>query len=217
MKKILLQFGAAASVLAIIAASPAAAQIETFTEPLSQVSFALSDTFVVNGKTHTLQATGAAEKRRAKHGNHKSGSSYREICTVAHYMENPPNGNWQNIYGLILQSKNPKAFVINFNQRIPAGKIKAWFSSQAEKGDATALKKVRPNLEEFLNLFAGELQENARYIIRWLPDGNLQVVMPDGKEKLISNAAFAPFWWKLWLGENSQFERTDFVNRIVTL
>lgn len=217
MKKNLLPFASLACAFVVTTTSPAFAQVATFTEPLSQISFPLSDTVMFNGNTHALQATGAAEKRRAKHANNKGGSSYREICTVAHYMENPPNGTWQNIYDLVLQSKNVKAFVINFNQRIPAGKIRGWFSSQAEKGDAAALKKVRPNLQEFLDVFAGEQQENARYVIRWLPDGNMQVVMPDGKEKLISNAAFAPFWWKLWLGEKSQFERADFVNRIVTL
>lgn len=217
MKKILMQVFVVACVLAFAAPPRALAQVATFTEPLSQISFPLSDTVVFNGSTHILKATGAAEKRRAKPGNNKSGSSYREICTVAHYMENPPSGTWQNIYGLILQSTNAKAFVINFNQRIPAGKIRGWFSSQAEKGDAAALKKVRPNLQEFLDLLAGEQQENERYVIRWLPDGNTLVVRPDATEMLIENAAFAPFWWKIWLGEKSQFERADFVNRIVSL
>ncbi len=215
MKRNLLQI--CLTIFASMLWAPASAQEETFTEPLSQISFPKKITFQYQDSTRTLTATGAAERKHAKRGKKKGEQEFRSVCTVAHYMEHPPNGDAQKIYGLILESKNLKVFVMNFNTRIPAGKIKEWFLGQTERKDPAAKKKILKSLNEFADLFAGEFMQNERCEIRWLPDGGTMVLLPGAPEKIIADPAFAPFWWKLWLGEGSSFERSDLVNRIVSL
>ncbi len=196
---------------------PAAAQMETFTEPLSQVSFPQKITMQYRDSTLTLSATGAAEKKLARKASKKGTEESRSILTVAHYMQNPPRSEAQKIYALVWESRGTKAFLINFNHRVPEGIVKGWFLSQAEKAEPAAVKKVQKSLEEFVNLFAGAFQVGERCTIQWLPDGATLVVMPNATEKVIADPGFAPFWWKLWLGEKSPFERADLVNRIVSL
>jgi len=193
---------------------------ETFTEVLSQVSFPKKLALQYQDSTHTLVATGASAKKRLRRDKQHSGSAadeQRSICTVAHYMESPPQGEAQKIYGLIWESKGAKIFVININLSIPAGKIKDWFLLQAKMAEPVGSKQVQKSLQEFANLFAGAFQADERCQIQWRFDGTTLVVMPDGTEKTIADPGLAPFWWKLWLGEKSPFDRADLVNRIITL
>ncbi len=176
---------------------------DTFLEPSSMKSFPKQVTFDHDGKAYTLKATGATEQRKLK------GENVKSFMTLAHYMETPPSAEDLNAAATVLKDKGAKQITINLNIDFPDSRLQRMFQKRL---NLTGAAKLQASITEFYSCFAGSLAADTRCVVRWLPDGKTQILVPGQPEKLITNTAFAPLFWKAWFEENTLINSFELVS-----
>lgn len=188
----------------------AAAQ-ETFMEPSSMKTFPKQVRFEYEGKTYALKATGAAEQKQTR------GERTRRQFTLAHYMETPPASDALNPAAEIEKDKGAKQFTLNFSEGFSLERfVRRLERDRQNYPNAKAAAKLEKSLAEFVACLGNAPRPDEQCFVRWLPDGKTQVVFFGQEPKLIVDPAFAPFFWRVWFGDDSSVSAYDLVSLLTS-
>lgn len=183
---------------------------ETFSEPMSGKIFPTQISFHVDGREYSLQLTGATQTKREK----KTGE-ITALFTLAHYIEASKPDSTESKFEIILHRPVAKQMLFDFDQATSAEHLKKiyarFFSKALRPGQQDSAKAA---IEEFMSSFSKDLEAGQRLAIRWLPDGRLSVVMPEGTEKILEKSEIGTWLWHSWFGEASRLDRFTLVERM---
>jgi hypothetical protein len=73
---------------------------------------------------------------------------------------------------------------------------------------------LQNEIDRFISFFNGDIQKGDVHILRWLPDGNIEVLVNDKKVGSIKNNEFAHLLWSIWFGPKSVVNRNSLVSRM---
>ncbi len=187
--------------------APSALAEETLTERATGKRYPCSIAFVQQDIEHRLSITGVTVRRKF----------FLNIYSIAHYMQDPPRGNVREVTRAILQDGPPKQITMDFVRDVSADRIQEAFR-EGFQGNASPseLEDIRPLLRQFLASIYKDVQEDDRFIIRWLP-GGVTVSLFKGEEVIrITSVTFARLLWSLWFGERPVVDRTELI-RVLTM
>jgi hypothetical protein len=177
---------------------------ETVKENSTGKSFPTAISVSHGGKNLPLTLTGTTVRKKL----------IVKVYAIAHYMQDPPNGKESEIYPAVLSDGKAKQLTMEFVREVGKDKIQgAYRDGFEENATKEELKAISPLVEQFVGYFTGDVKENDRFIVRWLP-GNVVQAQVQGTEKpAITNATFARVLWSIWFGEDSIVDREELVSR----
>lgn len=175
-------------------------QQETVEEKSSGKIFQKEVSFSYDDVDYNLTATGTAVRKKF----------IFKVYGMVHYMQNPPEGNPEEIFSSILQDNNAKQIIMDFTRDVGANKIKDAFQSGfAKNSTEEELEKIQPLLNQFLEYFKTKVKKNEQYILRWLPDGSVISIIQEKEYPAIKDVTFARVLWTIWFGKDSIVNRDD--------
>lgn len=171
-----------------------------FQEKVTGASFPLEVRFTHRGKSYTLEATGAAVRRKW----------FTNGYAIAHYIQDPVSGSQEIVLKEVFSDDKPKQMTILWLHRLPLKLIRDSFQESLTKvlgpADATRLKD---NIEKFVELFKVDAEVQDRHDIRWLPGGNIELYRNDERVGSLINVDLAKALWSIWLGPDSVVDRQE--------
>lgn len=147
--------------------------------------------FTQNGKEYQLQATGVATRKKF----------IVKVYTVAHYMQ--PGTKEQ-----ILQDGLAKQLSIKWVHEAPAAKIVEGYRESFKNvfSDSEAAQ-LRNEIDSYIQLFRQDLRKGDEQTLRWLPGGNLEVLLNGKSVGHITSVPFVKGLWSIWFGPKSVVDR----------
>ncbi len=106
---------------------------------------------------------------------------------------------------------------MDFVREVSADRIRKAFR-EGFQGNASPseLEDIRPLLRQFLASMYKDVQEDDRFIIRWLP-GGVTVCLFEGEAVIrITSVTFARLLWSIWFGERPVVDRAELI-RLLTV
>lgn len=179
---------------------------ETFTERSSSKEFPTTITFENLGKKYTLQATGAAVRRKW----------FVKGYVIAHYVENPTKGDQEVVIKDIFSNDKAKQMTMVWLHRLPLQLIREGYMETIQKVlKENEISKNKADIDKFLNFFTKDAEEGDVHYIRWLPGGNFELIINENKAGSLVNPEFSRALWLLWFGPDSVVNRKSLIKRIV--
>ncbi len=193
-------------VSALLACAPLLVAQETVKESSTGKTFPTSILVTHDGKTVPLTLTGTTVRKKL----------IIKVYALAHYMEDPPTGKEKDLYAAVLTDGKAKQLTMEFVREVGMDKIRnAYRDGFEENATKEEFSKIAPLVEQFVAYFATDVNENDRFIVRWLPGGVVEAQVQGTEKPAITNALFARVLWSIWFGEDSIVDREELVSRLV--
>jgi hypothetical protein len=191
---------------ALLACTPLLIAQETVKENSTGKVFPTTITVPHDGKDLTLALTGTTVRKKL----------IIKVYAIAHYMQDLPKGNEKSLYAAVLTDGKAKQLTMEFVRDVSKEQIRdAYKDGFEENASKDEQKVIAPLVEQFLGYFTGDVKENDRFILRWLPGGVVQAQVQGTDKPAIANAVFAKVLWTIWFGEDSIVDREDLVERML--
>jgi hypothetical protein len=193
-------------VSAVLACAPLLVAQETVKESSTGKTFPTSILVTYDGKTVPLTLTGTTVRKKL----------IIKVYALAHYMQDPPTGKEKDLYAAVLTDGKAKQLTMEFVREVGMDKIRnAYRDGFEENATKEEFNKIAPLVEQFVAYFATDVNENDRFIVRWLPGGVVEAQVQGTEKPAITNALFARVLWSIWFGEDSIVDREELVSRLV--
>lgn len=167
---------------------------ETITDNNTRISFPKEISFEANGKNYQLDATGVATRKKL----------VIKVYSIAHYLQKGVGPQD------VMSDKAAKQFTIKWARDVPVDKVQGAFNDAFQKVFSQQdFAKLGPDINKFNQFFNKEAHKGDEYIIRWVPEGTIEVLINGQKAGAINNKDFAQGVWNIWLGPNSVVNRGD--------
>lgn len=167
------------------------------------VAFPSEVNFEYNGKQYHLQATGTATRKKF----------FVKVYSIASYLEKGSENMNPNVLQDIMQSNKAKQLTLKWVHEAGADKVRNGYQESFHKAlsDAQYNQLINP-IENFIQFFNQDVQKGAEHVLRWLPDGMVQVIINGNLVGRIQNQQFAQALWSIWFGENSVVNRDQLIS-----
>lgn len=184
-------------VLALVVV-PALQAANTFEEKVTKTSFPLEVRFTHRGTPYTLNATGAAVRRKW----------FINGYAIAHYIKDPVTGSQEVVLKDVFSDEKPKQLTIQWLHRLQLKLIQDSFRESFDIVLAPAdAAKLKDSIDKFLSFFKADAEVNDKHDIRWLPGGNIELYLNGERMGSLINIDLAKALWSIWLGPNSVVDR----------
>lgn len=174
-----------------------------FIDPSTQKSFPNEIVLDYEGAPHVLYATGVSTRVKF----------FIKIYSIAYYTDKPPYGTREEIFSSIL---TPNKFIKQLNMKwlydVTPDKIQTAYQ-ETFKSILTPeqFKALQAPINSFISLYTEPAKTGDEHILRWLPNGEIVLVI-NGKEKgSVLNKDFAPALWSVWFGPKAVVSRSRLV------
>lgn len=177
---------------------------QTFTDSSTKVTFPSEVSISHEGKNYRLPITGVATRTKF----------FVNVYSVAHYMEDPPEGAKNTIFELILTDlTKAKQLTIQWVRAVDLEKIHTGFLESFEKtATSDELQALRPAIDQFLSFYTKGATVGDQHILQQLPGGHIFVIINGKESGHIQNPLFAKALWAIWLGPKSVVSRTKLIS-----
>lgn len=178
-----------------------------FKEKVTGASFPMEVTFTYRGKAYTLDATGAAVRRKW----------FTNGYVIAHYLQNPVKGTQEAVLKDIFSDDKAKQMTMLWLHKLSLKLIRDSFRESLTKvlGPADSAR-LKDQIDKFVDFFREDAQEQDRHYIRWLPGGNIELFYNDQKMGSLVSAELGKALWTIWLGPDSVVDRRDMLQFVLT-
>lgn len=167
------------------------------------LSFPRTVTFDSGGKNYKLQATGVATRKKF----------FVKVYSIAHYIQDATALSGNDKIAAVLNSPKAKQLTLKFDRSIDGQKVQDGYRESFSKGlSAADQSKLKSQIDTFIALFKGGVEKGDEEILRWLPDGNVEVMLKGKLVGTISGKEFARGLWEIWFGEHSVVDRDKLVS-----
>lgn len=160
------------------------------TDKATGLTFPEHVTFNFEGKDYQLTATGVATRKKFMF----------KVYSVAHYLQE--GGQTKEI----LNDHFAKQLTIKWARNVPASKI--------QEGYQESLGDTQGDAGKFISFFNQDAKAGDEYILRWIPEGNLEVLINGSEVGMIKNGAFAKRVWEIWFGSKNIVDKNALMSFI---
>lgn len=172
------------------------------TDKTTGISFPEQVTFIFNEKEYQLQATGVATRKKL----------VIKVYSIAHYLQDgAPTG--QDKIPEILQDSLTKQLTIKWARDVPASKIQETFQESLKNSTAgSSSGDLQSDINKFVSFFSQDAKKGEEHTFRWIPGGNIEVVINNNPVGTITNVEFAKGLWNIWFGPHSVVDKENLIS-----
>ena len=178
-----------------------------FKERTTSVEFPLTTSFSSHGQAYTLQATGAALRRKW----------FVDGYTIASYIANPIRGDQDVVLADIFQSDKAKQLTIHWMHLLPLQLVREGYAESLHKVlNDQEYNRLKPDIDKYLSWYTADAKVGDIFVLKWLPGGYLEL---DLNDKLVGNMVspeLAKALWSIWLGPDSVVDRKQLIGLVST-
>jgi len=139
---------------------------------------------------------------------------FLDIYSMAHYVEKKPTALDDNIYKNIMQSAGAKQISMVFMRDLSSDQIqKSLIEGIQLNTTENEYIEIKPQVTEFIASIYNDVQQNDKFIIRWLADGTLVSLFKGKTVSTIKNELFAKTVWSIWFGDKSIVDRDALISQ----
>ena len=192
----------ALAMLGAFLALGAFAQDEASAQPLES-RFPREVTFAYNGKEYDLEITGTSMRKKF----------FVTVYYIASYLEKgsvQPKGG--DKFQEIMQGKQAKQLTLEWVRNIEAQKVLEGYRQSFKNALGNDQSKMESEINQYLQYLNQDVKKGEQHILRWLPDGTVQVIIDGGEPKEIKSQPFAHALWSIWFSERSVVNREQLVS-----
>lgn len=172
-------------------------------DPSTKLVFPKEVTFSSGGHDYHLSATGVATRKKF----------IVKVYSVAHYLQDPAAIHGSDKFQAILDSDQAKQLTLQFDRALTPQQIQEAYRESLEKEmSQSEQKQLQPQIDAFIKLFSNGMKKGDEQVMRWLPDGQLEILVNGNLLSTIGNAQFAKFVWAIWLGSHSVVDRNALIS-----
>ena len=170
----------------------------------SGVSFPSKVTINANGKEYTLNETGTSTRKKF----------FVKIYVIASYLDVASKVNASNKFEAFTNDAYAKQLTFKFVHEVSVDKIREAYSESLNNIDPNLVSQLQGEIQKFIGFFNEPIPVGEEQIFRWLPGGNVEILINGKKVGNITNKAFAQALWSIWLGDKSVVNRDDLTSLI---
>lgn len=167
------------------------------------LTFPSEVTFEKDGKQYRLQATGVATRKKF----------FVKVYSVASYLQEGGEGVSSDKFQQIMQNNKAKQLTMKWVHEAGAEKVQEGYRESFRKAlSAQEYNQLQKEIETYVQFFNQNVQKGDEHIIRWIPQGEVDVIVNGNKVGSLSNQEFARGLWTIWFGQNSVVDRDNLVS-----
>lgn len=171
----------------------------------TRVEFPDKVVFESSGKQVEMKATGVATRSKF----------FVKVYSVAHYLQDPVAGDNNKIFEEIFDRSKAKQLTLTWVRGVDTKRIQDGFQESFEKTMTREdHDRLLSEIKEFIAFFDKDAKEGDRYVIRWVPEGKIEVEINGTKRGEVTNIDFAVATWGIWLGPKSIVNRNKLIGLI---
>lgn len=179
----------------------------TVQDPSSKVKFPKQLKATHDGQNYTLDLTGTATRSKF----------FVNVYAVGHYIQDPAKGKKDIVFDDMLNENKPKALLLEWvhdasQQKVKDGLIESFRKTLSDK----EYTDLGPKIDQFVGYYAVNIKPGDKQILRWFPDGTVEVEYNGQVKGSIKDPALAKAVWNIWLGPKSVVSRGKLVNQLTT-
>lgn len=175
-------------------------------DPTTRVEFPDKVVFESEGKPVEMKATGVATRTKF----------FVKVYSVAHYLQDPVVGDANKVFEEIFDKSKAKQLTLTWVRGVETKRIQDGFLESFEKTLSRAdHDRLRGEIEKFISFFSTDSKEGDRYVIRWVPEGKIEVEVDGKRVGEIVNPEFAAATWGIWLGPKSIVNRHKLISLVI--
>ena len=168
-----------------------------------EVTFPKEGSFQSDGKNYQLQFTGEAARKKY----------FIKLYEVAHYLQNSATA--KDKFQAVMDPTRAKQLTLKWVRDAPGDKVQEGyhisFKDAATESDAAQLK---PQIDQYIGFFSGGVKKGDEQILRWIPGGQVDVIIDGKPAGTIKNEAFAKVLWSIWFGEHHVVDPNALVSQM---
>lgn len=181
-----------------------AAQQE-ITDNATGITFPEVVSFNSNGKDLSLKATGVATRKKL----------IVKVYSIASYLQEgtPLQGN--DKANALLNAGGAKQLTLKWARDVPLSKVQEAYHEGLKKNIPQNLQKeLAPQVENYIALFNRDVRQGDEHVLRWFPEGYVDIFINGNQVGKIGNPQFARALWSIWLGTQSVVKRESLVQML---
>lgn len=172
-------------------------------DPSTGETFPSEVTFEHAGKEYHLQATGVSTRKKF----------FVKVYSVAHYLEQGGDNAKGDKFQQILQDDKAKQLTLKWLRNVNKGKVQEGYQESFKNTlSGTQYLQLQKEITTYTNFFNQDVQKGEEQILRWLPGGEIEVIINGNKAGSITNQEFAKALWNIWFGSKSVVDRNNLVS-----
>jgi Chalcone isomerase-like len=162
-------------------------------------SFPSEISFDDNGKSYKLEITGVATRKKF----------FVKVYSVAHYLQDA-NKAGADKFAYILEDDKAKQLTIKWVHEASSGKIQDGYI-ESFKGTLSSEEyaALQSDINKYVQFFNQDARKGDEHVLRWLPGGDIEVIINGQKVGSITNSAFAKGLWSVWFGDKSVVNKNN--------
>ncbi|MBA3815395.1 MAG: chalcone isomerase family protein [Parachlamydiaceae bacterium] len=160
-------------------------------------------TFEYEGKPLRLQMTGESIRKKF----------FVNVYSVAHYLQEGPFDSGVSKFQAILNDDKAKQLTFKWLRTVEVAKVRDGYDESFKKIlSQSEYAQLKNEITQFLSYYNVEVRKGDEHILRWLPRGNIEVIIKGNQVGNIINPAFAKALWSIWLGDKTVVDREKLVS-----
>lgn len=156
-------------------------------------SFPKEVSFEMDGKNYILDGIGVGTRKKL----------VVKVYTIASYLQKGVKLTDQDKFKIMTSDESAKQLTIKWVRDVPGETVIEGYKNAFEKQIPQELENLKGVMGEFENLFAAGVKKDDEHIIRWAPEGHLEVLINGKRVWKIADEAFAKGLWSIWYGDKS--------------
>jgi hypothetical protein len=169
---------------------------ETIVDKSTNISFPREVSFDFNGKHFQLEATGVATRKKF----------IVKVYSIASYLQKGAAGDKLQA---ILSDDNAKQLTMKWARDATASQIQDAYKESFQKVFGSQYAMVQNDIDSFIQLFNKGAVKGDEFVLRWIPGGDVEVLINGTKVGSMANPAFAKGLWLVWFGDKSPVDKNE--------
>lgn len=157
--------------------------------------------FTDQGKEYHLQMTGASTRKKF----------FVTVYHVAHYMDQAGLPQGANKYQEVMQDNRAKQLTMKWVRDVGADKVQEGYRQSFKNALEGRRSNVQNEINNYVQFFNRDVKKGDQHVLRWIPEGKIEVSINDSTPKVIDNKEFAQLLWNIWFGNRSVVNREQLV------
>lgn len=176
---------------------------ETISDKSTGLVFPREISFENAGNHYELEITGVATRKKL----------IIKVYSIASYLQKDTGNHIQDKFQRIMSETTVKQLNMKYTRDVSVPQVQeAYLESFKRVFSQQEYADMQDNISEFLQYFKRGIRKGDEFVLRWLPAGNLEVLVNDKILGNINNEAFVKGVWSIWFGKNSIIDRNDLVS-----
>lgn len=156
-------------------------------------------TFTQNGKTYNLTGTGVATRKKF----------FVKVYSIASYIQNGAKAG-SDKYATLLQDDLAKQLTLKWVHVADAKRVVEGYNESFKNVLSDAdFSRLKGEIDHFVQFFNHDIREGEEQVLRWLPGGDVEVLINGKSLGHIQDPAFAKGLWNIWFGPKSVVDRNQ--------